>query len=171
VLNVVDGQAIGEIINGLIGDEATRELATGVTVPLIDDIVGLIRILLLAATVLALGCGVFFVGPDFARDTTREIAEVRKGQGFATDYYAQGKEYARQGRWATAVLYFQRASAHEPHQVYYQRSLGQAYAVLGFYQRSLDVLESAGKMTSNETLQAEIGVLIERVKEYQAKTK
>lgn len=42
--------------------------------------------------------------------------------------------------------------------------------VLGFYQRSLDVLESAEKRTSNQTLQAEIRALIQRVKEYQAKT-
>jgi tetratricopeptide (TPR) repeat protein len=169
VLNVVSGEAIGEFINGLIGNEATRELATEVTVPLIADIVSLVRILLLAATVLALGCGVFFVGPDFARDTTREIAEVSKGQRFASDFYGRGQDHARQGRWATAVLYYQRASAHEPHQVYYQKALGQAYAVLGFYQRSLDVLESAEKMTSNQTLKAEMSELIRRVKEHQAK--
>jgi tetratricopeptide (TPR) repeat protein len=170
VLNIINGEAIGEFINQLIGNEATRELAAGVTIPLVADVVGLVRTLLLAATVLALSCGVFFVGPDFARDTTREIAEVSKGQRFGTDYYGRGQEHTKQGRWATAVLYFQRASAHEPHQVYYQRALGQAYAVLGFYQRSLDVLESAEKMASNQTLQAEIRALIQRVKEHQAKT-
>jgi hypothetical protein len=41
--------------------------------------------------------------------------------------------------------------------------------VLGFYQRSLDVLESAEKMTSNQTLKAEMSELIRRVKEHQAK--
>lgn len=170
ILRTIDGEGVGQVINQLIGDETTRELAEGITVPLVGEAVGLIRILLLSAIILALAFGIFFVGPDFARETKREIAEVGKGQRFASDYYGHGQRHAKQGRWATAVLYFQRATAQEPQQVYYQRALGQAYAVLGFYERSLDVLESGLKMASNSALRAELTELIRRVREYQAKT-
>lgn len=122
----------------------------------------------MVAVALALLYALLKVGPDFERVRTRQTAAVAKGLRDAPGFYARGKEYATEKKWAGAVLHWQRAAALDPNQVYYQRVLGDAYARLGFYERSLDVLKSAYEVSANEETRAALAALIEAVRQAQA---
>ena len=80
-------------------------------------------------------------------------------------YYVQGKRYADIGMWANAVLHYRRAAALEPTRSYYLGVLGRAYGELGYYQRSLDVLESAHKQERDPQKMEEWEGLIQHFKE------
>jgi tetratricopeptide (TPR) repeat protein len=69
--------------------------------------------------------------------------------------------------WANAVLHFRRAAALEPTQTYYLSALGNGYARLGYYQRSLDVLESAYQLANDEQRREELAVMIGEVRRLQ----
>jgi tetratricopeptide (TPR) repeat protein len=119
------------------------------------------------AVILALFFGIFRVGPDFERVKIRQIARIDRGLDDASQLYEAGNRYARQKKWASAILHYQKAVALAPVQFYYHRSLGQAYAQLGYYQRSLDVLESAHRSTMNTVLKLELDQIIAQVKQRQ----
>jgi hypothetical protein len=51
----------------------------------------------------------------------------------------------------------------DPTQLYYQRALGSSYARLGYYQRSLDVLESALNVASETDLKQDLEQLMTQV--------
>ncbi len=102
--------------------------------------------------------------PDFDRDRFRQQAAVSKGLNHASEYHSAAQRMAKNGLWATAVLHWQRAVALEPTRLTYQRALGEAYARLGFYARSLDVLQAAQRMAFHPDTQAEITHLIDAVK-------
>jgi len=86
---------------------------------------------------------IFKAGPDFERIVIRKVAQLNRGLNDASQFYSAGREYEQRRKLASAVLHFQKAAALDPTKLYYRRSLGLAYARLGYYQRSLDVLESA----------------------------
>jgi lipopolysaccharide biosynthesis regulator YciM len=102
-------------------------------------------------------------GPDFDRVTVRQVATLTKGPTSAADFNATATQLARQGLWATAVLHWQNAAAKAPQNIAYQELLGKAYAQLGFYERSLDVLQSAHQRTGSVERQATIQQLIQAV--------
>lgn len=136
--------------------------------PLTSGLGETIRIFILAGAILALFYAIFKAGPDFDRVAVRQVAMLTKGPVSAADFNAAATRLARNGLWATAVLHWQNAAAKAPQQVAYQESLGRAYATLGFYERSLDVLQSALKRTGSPERQAAIQQLIQTV---QAKMK
>jgi len=136
--------------------------------PLTSGLGETIRILILAGSLLALFYAIFKAGPDFDRVTVRQVAALTKGPKMASDFNAAATQLARRGLWATAVLHWQNAAAKAPQNISYQESLGQAYAQLGFYERSLDVLQSAQKRTGSSERQVAIQQLIQAV---QAKMK
>ncbi|MCL4265156.1 MAG: hypothetical protein KJ069_18210 [Anaerolineae bacterium] len=103
--------------------------------------------------------------PDFDRVRYRQEAAVTKGLRHASEYHGAAQRMAKSGLWATAVLNWQRAVALEPTRITYQRALGEAYARLGFYARSLDVLHTAQRMASHPDTQAEITRLIHTVQQ------
>ncbi len=103
--------------------------------------------------------------PDFDRVRYRQEAAVSKGLHHASEYHSVAQRMGKAGLWATAVLNWQRAVAIEPTRVTYQRSLGEAYARLGFYDRSLDVLQTAQRFASHPDSQAELTRLIHTVKQ------
>jgi len=70
---------------------------------------------------------------------------------------------AEAGLWATAVKHWQRAVALEPNHIGYQKHLGNAYARLGFKERSLDVLQSAKNRTKNKEAIIELEAMIKAV--------
>ena len=109
--------------------------------------------------------GVFRVGPDFERVKERQVASIDRGLSDHTQLASSGRKYARQKKWAKAILHYQRAIALAPSQFYYHRSLGKAYAHLGNYQRSLDVLESAYRLTNSSELKIELEQLITFVRD------
>jgi uncharacterized protein HemY len=115
------------------------------------------------AVFLALIYGVFKAGPDFVREQTRLFARVDKGLNDASAFYAAGKAYAEKEMWASAVLHFQRAAAHEPNRAFYHLAAGKAFAQLGFQQRAMDAYTSAQRLASNNELKAEINLAIASV--------
>lgn len=110
----------------------------------------------IATAVLALFYGFFKASPEFERKDTRLVADVSKGRHTAPDYHNIARHLAEKGLWASAILHWQRAAAQEPGQVTYQKQLGLAYARLGFYQRSADVLQSAYEMSTHPPIKAEL---------------
>ncbi|MBK8903688.1 MAG: hypothetical protein IPM53_21070 [Anaerolineaceae bacterium] len=133
-------------------DPAIQEFILPLTTGLGETLRGLI----LAGSVLALFYAVFKAGPDFDRVTARQVATLTKGPKTAADFNAAATQLARNGVWATAVLHWQNAAAKAPEHLAYQESLGRAYAQLGFFERSLDVLQGALKRSGSPERQAAI---------------
>jgi tetratricopeptide (TPR) repeat protein len=134
-----------------------------VILPLTSGLGETIRIFILSGSLLALFYAIFKAGPDFDQVTVRQVAALTKGPTGAADFNAAATRLARNGLWATAVLHWQNAAAKAPQQIAYQESLGRAYATLGFYERSLDVLQSARQRTGSPERQASIQQLIQVV--------
>ena len=90
---------------------------------------------------------VIMAGGDFKRVTRRRIAQVddRIKEPLMLD--KAGTMFAQEGRWATAVLYWQRAVSRSPGNVTILRRLADGYARLGFPERSLDTLQQAKEKT------------------------
>lgn len=128
-----------------------------------QNVAQFIRAMQLGAAGLVLGYAIFGAGPDFAREEEQLIARLDKGLQYASDYHAAARKHAQAGRLATAVLHWQRAAAKEPHQTQYLRFLSLAYARLGFYERSLDALNSALRLTTNQQKRAELQQLINTI--------
>ena len=120
----------------------------------------------LLAIVVALVVAVFKAGPDFERVETRHVATLKKGLQSPGGYHAVAQRAAKRGEWATAVLHWQRAAAKEPGNRQFQRQLGIAYARLGFYQRSADVLQSALRITPDPEQQTQINRLLTTVQKH-----
>ena len=131
--------------------------------PLTSSLGETVRIFIMVGSVLALFYATFKAGPDFDRVAVRQVAALTKGPVSAADFNAAATQLARNGLWATAVLHWQNAAAKAPQQITYKESLGRAYATLGFYERSLDVLRSARQRTGSAERQASIDKLIEVV--------
>ena len=133
--------------------------------PLIGGLLDFLGTFEVATAVLGLFYGIFKAGPDFERVESQLIAAVTKGRRTAADYHTIARKLAQKGMWAGAALHWQRAAAQEPGQVAYQKQLGMAYARLGFYQRSLDVLQSAHHLSSYAPMKATLEKQIQFVQE------
>jgi tetratricopeptide (TPR) repeat protein len=155
----------GALINLLAGGErlyvGDMALFTDTFQTVLAQLLVLFQPLQLATAVLGLLLALFYIAPDFERVQVRQAAHLDRGLREATSFYAVGKEYARQGMWATAVRHFQRAAAADPFRATYTKALGEAYAVLGFRERALDALQTAAKTTASPPLQAEIAALLD----------
>ncbi|HSH01266.1 MAG TPA: hypothetical protein VLL52_02020 [Anaerolineae bacterium] len=118
-------------------------------------------VMVLSFTSIILGVG--FTGSDFAQEKIIHTAKLDKKVNSPHHFYRTGRDYARRGMWATAILHYQRAVGTAPLQANYQRALGEAYARLRFYDRSLDILQSAHQNASNPDVRAELTKIIDYV--------
>lgn len=142
--------------------------------PIIDDVVNPVIALVssalrgfqLLAIIVALGVAVLKAGPDFERVETRRIAKLEKRSQTPGSHHGAAQRAAKRGEWATAVLHWQRAAAKAPANRQYQRQLGIAYARLGFYQRSADILKSALRITPDPEQQAQLNRLLTTVQNH-----
>jgi len=159
----------GALINLLAGGErlsvGDMTLFTDTFRTVLVQLLVVFQPLQLVTAVLGLILALFYIAPDFERVQVRQAAHVDRGLREATTLYAAGKEYVRQGMWATAVRHFQRAAAADPFRATYNQALGQAYAVLGFRERALDALQTAQKAATYPPLQAEIAALIDKLQQ------
>jgi len=105
--------------------------------------------MLLAALGLTFIFALLFVSADFVRDEKRQTAVLQSDINAADRYDHIARKHAQEGRLATAVLHWQRAAAQEPNTMAYQRRLASGYARLGYYERSLSVLN--GAITNSST--------------------
>ncbi len=133
-------------LDAALADGLFKALAENPYLFAMEPFIDLIIPFQLLAVLLALFYAIFRVGPDFERVLVRQTARIDKGVDGASMFYTHGKDYAGRGMWATAVLHFRRAAALEPTRSHYLIALGDGYARLGYYQRSLDVLESAKQL-------------------------
>jgi tetratricopeptide (TPR) repeat protein len=131
----------------------------------------MIKIFQLGLTVLAFFYGLLLVAPDFTRDQQRVTAVLTKRLKLPADYHARAKELSKKGMWASAVLHWQHAAGKEPHNILYQRHLGLAYAQLSFYERSLDILQSALGLATQPQMQKDLQNIIQTVKKMQSSPK
>lgn len=106
-------------------------------------------LMLLGALGLVLVFALFFVSSDFARDEKRQTAVLQSGINAADRYDNVAMKHAQEGRWATAVLHWQRAAAKAPNTFTYQRRLANGYARLGYYERSLSIINGAIANSNN----------------------
>ena len=99
---------------------------------------------------------IYMAGEDFQKRPARRVAVVSDRLKNPADLDKVAQKLAREGKWASAVLYWQRAvgraSGHAP----YLLRLGRAYGKLGFYERSLDALQSALDAARNSETRQEI---------------
>jgi tetratricopeptide (TPR) repeat protein len=168
VFGSITGRSIEQWLTQLSGREFFLELAAQPYAFVVSPLQTLLRALQIADAILGLFYGVFRVSPDFARDLSIIVAQVDSGLTDASQFYEHGQRYASQGMWASAVLHWRRAAALEPARAYYQRKLGEGYARLGFFERSLDVLESARRFAVDPSLVLEIDRLTEQVRQMQS---
>ncbi len=131
--------------------------------PVLGGLADFLRYFQLAAIVTALLVAALKAGPDFERVQHRQVARLQKGVQEASRYHAIAVKAAKRGEWATAVLHWQHAAAKDPAQMSFQRQLGSAYARLGFYQRSADILQAALPRTNDPAQQAQMQRLLETV--------
>lgn len=167
-LGFIVGKQPDEAIASILGDDLVSFLSADLDYVFLRSLLDVVDILQFAAIVLALLYGIFKVGPDFERVQTRSVAKVDRGLSDGSVYFARGQAYAKRGMWASAILHWRLAAANDPARAYYQRSLGEAYGRLGFYDRSIDVLESAMDRTVDPDSRAQLMQLIERVKHEEA---
>ncbi len=121
----------------------------------------------IGGAVLALGMAIFLLAPDFEKVNLRLIAHSKDGLPNGADYHLKAKRSVEQGQWATAVKHWQRAAAREPHRLLYLQNLANAYLRLNFFQRSIDVLQSALQISTDQTKKETIKKQIETVKAQQ----
>ncbi len=162
-IGFISGNSPDEALSSAIGDDLVSFLSLDLEFTLLQSLLSVGQILQYAAVTIALLYGIFKIGPDFERVQSRHVAQVDKGINDASGYYAIGRKYADRRMWATAILHWQRAAANEPGRAYYQRVLGEAYARLGFYQRSIDVLESALSITTDPNSREHLAGLINKI--------
>lgn len=143
---------------------AENDVEAMLTGPFLDTLASGLRGLQIGAMGLALLWAIFLAGPDFQRDVFQVRAEVDRRLQDGSSLYTEGRRYAQQGKWATAILHWQRAAANEPYNLQYHLSLGKAYARLGFFERSLDLLESARALSRNGERQSKIDGMIAAIR-------
>lgn len=145
-----------DMLTNVFGLASTGTPVDGLYQGLSVFITGAVRILAIADIGLALFYGVFIVAPDFARDQVRLVAGVSRESNSGQGAFLAGERYAKSGMWASAVLNLRRATAQEPTRLLYHLTLARAYGELNFFERSLDVLQSASKMVSTPEAQSKI---------------
>jgi len=164
LLSAVFGQVDANTILGYVPISSVNPGLTLIAVSLFEMLVAFIQPLQVLAAALSFFYAIFRCGSDFIRVKTRLVAEVEPSLRAAADYYAAGQRYAKRGLWATAILHWQRAAANEPNRAFYHRILGEAFARLGFYRRSLDLYQSAHRLTTDT--KTKMG-LVQRITELQ----
>ena len=159
---------LGAIVtSGLALFVSLIRITTGVTAR--NELVAVIGLLLPAAhtitSLLNVLLGILRAGPDFETVETRLVARLGETLRLTGDLYHTGKHYADKGMWAKAVPYWQRAAAADPGRIFYQQALGEAYARLSFYERSLDMFDAALQAASDPATRAEIERLANEVRQ------
>ena len=136
-------------IPSLTLEDSFRSIAESPLLTMGETIISFIRPFQITTIILAILYGILAVGPDFEKRRFKLVARIDKGLIEASDYFTVGRRYAEKGMWASAILHYRMAAANEPSRELFQRSLGLAYAQLGFFERALDVLESAKKLNND----------------------
>lgn len=156
VLDITTGLAATDLLAFQDGVAYFQAMADNGLITFISPVLELLGPFQMLAVLLALLFGFFKAGPDFERVEMKHLARIEKGLNDGSMFYIAGKKYAKEQMWASAVLHFQRAAAHEPNRPFYHLAIGKAYAQLGFKDRAKDALSSAQRLTTDANLKTEI---------------
>jgi tetratricopeptide (TPR) repeat protein len=159
------GASIDSAISTFSGEDYFLKMAESPFLTLASPLLDFIRPFQIITIILALLYGILATGPDFEKSRFRLVARIDKGLFEASDYFTVGRRYAQKGMWASAILHFKMAVAKEPTRPAFQRSLGFAYAQIGFFERALDVLESAKNLSSHPGFKKSIQEKIDSVRD------
>jgi hypothetical protein len=132
--------------------------------PVLNFLLDAVDVMQLAALALALVWAALLTGADFERKRSRQRASVSRQLQDPSSFYVVGRQHARRGEWASAVLHWQRAVARAPTNRHYHRRLGQGYAQLGFFERSEDALGTARELTADPAERQQVEQLLARVR-------
>jgi hypothetical protein len=91
----------------------------------------------------ALTIFMFQTVPDFSREARWERLEADRHLLNDADYYNRGRQYAKWGMWAKALLHWQRAAAMNPERDTYFAATARAYGHLGCYETALKQVDQA----------------------------
>ncbi len=163
VLSMMFGPESKDVVQEVLNDGLIKTLAERPIFYVLAPLEQFVFPVQFVSVLLAFLYGIFRVGPDFDRVKYRLEARIDKGLNDSSQFYVGGKNYAQLGMWAKAVLHFRRAVALEPARISYQHSLAEAYSRLGYYQRSMDVLEFAYGSTNNPDWQQNLQEMMEQV--------
>jgi tetratricopeptide (TPR) repeat protein len=108
---------------------------------------------------------IWMAGPDFKRVRRWQVVDVNPRLKEPEEFDRMAKELARQGKWAAAVAHWRHAAGRAPGQWSYLQRLAQAYARLGFYQRSLDSLATALEAARDPQVKQGIAAEMRRIEE------
>ncbi|MCA9979207.1 MAG: hypothetical protein KDD89_00160 [Anaerolineales bacterium] len=120
----------------------------------------LIRALQVLGAVLALLFGLFVVMADFNRRKVWLLARLDRKLTSAGGLHLAATKAVNQGMWATAVLQWRKAIVLDPRRLLYHLHLAEAFAHLKFYERSLDVLQSAEKIVQSDQAKTKIRAMV-----------
>lgn len=113
---------------------------------------------------------IIMAGGDFKRVKRRRVANVDDRIKDPLMLDKAGTMFAKEGRWATAVLYWQRAVGRAPGNVAALRRLADGYARLGYPERSLDTLNQAYEKTldpkTRQTLEKQMELLRQKLAQH-----
>jgi tetratricopeptide (TPR) repeat protein len=142
-------QVIGVDTTVLLPERLEAMTGPALASSFLQSVISLLYFLLLVAQAGALLWAAVFVAADFTRRSEPTLARLDRHLVNAVDYFTAGRRHAQDGRWASAILHWQRAAAQEPANWRYQLALAEAYAQLGFTSRSADVLQSASALAGS----------------------
>jgi tetratricopeptide (TPR) repeat protein len=102
----------------------------------------------------------FLIEEDFMLVYERIWCGPDKGIRSHSEFYARGREYARNKMWTLAALHFRRAVAGAPNLVAYHLALTAAYVGLKRYDRAESVLREARRLEPGNARAQELADLI-----------
>ncbi len=145
-----------EPLANVLGAEVAQTPIFGLTMGVSFALLGALRVLQATAVVIALFVGLFLIMPDFNRQKIWLLARLDRKLPQAPDLHLAANRWVEKGMWATAVLHWRKAVLLDPYRLLYHLHLAQAYAHLKFYQRSLDVLQSASQIVQSDEARRKI---------------
>ncbi len=156
---------------GVLGLDAADPAFRGLATTFVARLGSVLKIVQVAIAGLSLFSAIFIVAPEFDRVKERAIARTTTGLHNAVDYHMVARRLMQEGKWASAVLHWQRAAALDRTRVEYQRYLAKAYIRLGFVERSVSVLQSARTLPMQDSIRSEIDRLLDGVQRQLARQK
>jgi tetratricopeptide (TPR) repeat protein len=160
-----------ELAELIVGTAAAQTFLVALGEGMSGFILSTLRVLLTADLALSFVYGIFLVGADFSQIPSYLYARLSKGVNAADHAHIIANRFREQKMVAAAALHWQKAVALDPYRILYQLHLAEAFAELGFFERSLNTLSSATHVATTPAAQAKIKELTTSIQAKAAKTK
>lgn len=161
----------GELAELMVGTAAAQTFLASLGEGMSGFVLSTVRVLLIADLALSFVYGIFLVGADFSQIPSYLYARLSKGVSAADHAHLIANRFREQKMVAAAAIHWQKAVALDPYRILYQLHLAEAFAELGFFERSLNTLSSAAHVATTPAAQAKIKELTTSIQAKAAKTK